>query len=275
MRGGSPELPQPWRPAVTTRRGWLSVGAAGVVSGLFKGLGFANPRDGRYFIPRHAGQLIVSVAESWSSNTARLWRFERNGQSWRVVEPEPIPVLLGRNGLAWGRGVLPVPPGEMKQEGDGKAPAGCFALGRIYGNDARLPEGASYPYRQVTPWDAWPDDPRNPHYNQHVVVNPADIPPWFEKQKMRLNDPAYHWLVEIRHNMDPKPVPNGGSAIFFHIRRGPDRPSSGCTTMAQSDLLRIIRWLRVEARPHYVLLPKRDYRELQPYWNLPHLPSAG
>ena len=57
---------------------------------------------------------------------------------------------------------------------------------------------------------------------------------------MRSGDFAYRWLVEIRHNADP-PVPGYGSAIFFHIRRGPSRPSAGCTTMAEKNLVELIR----------------------------------
>ena len=86
----------------------------------------------------------------------------------------------------------------------------------IYTYDPALPAGASYPFHTMTEADAWIDDPTLPHYNQHVAVDPQNPPPWFEKQKMRLNDPPHRWLIEIRHNADP-PVPNAGSAIFFHI----------------------------------------------------------
>src|SRR5438034_104609 len=83
-------------------------------------------------------------------------------------------------------------------------------------------------------------------------------PDWNAKQKMRHNDFAYRWLVEIRHNSDP-PVPGAGSAIFFHIRRGVDRPSAGCTTMAEPELVKLVSWLRASRRPCYVLLPAAEY----------------
>lgn len=183
----------------------------------------------------------------------------------------PWSVLYGKNGLAWGRGVLAgensgPPP---KHEKDGRAPAGVFRIGTIYTYDATLPAGAKYPFRTVTRADAWIDDVNSPDYNRHVVIeDPETPPPWFEKQKMRHNDFAYRWLVEIRHNSDP-PVPGAGSAIFFHIRRGPQRPSAGCTTMAESDLVKLIRWLRSDARPHYVLLPRDEYRARWTAWGLP------
>ena len=77
---------------------------------------------------------------------------------------------------------------------------------------------------------------------------------------MRHNDFAYRWLVEIRHNSDP-PVPGAGSAIFFHIRRGVNRPSAGCTTMAESELVKLIAWLRAPRHPCYALLPASEYEE--------------
>jgi len=213
-------------------------------------------------------QLIVSVAPSWDSSKGTLRLFERAGAEWKPVSG-PIPVLFGKNGLVWGRGVLGGDePGAHKMERDKRAPAGVFAIGKVYTYDARLPEGDDYPFHQITAADAWVDDPTLPEYNRFVTVDLKNPPPWFAKQRMRLNDFAYRWLVEIRHNADP-PVPGGGSAIFFHIRRGVDRPTSGCTTMAEGDLVRVIRWLRAEKHPHYVLLPEGEYLKKWKEWGLP------
>ncbi|MEM0896469.1 MAG: L,D-transpeptidase family protein [Verrucomicrobiota bacterium] len=186
---------------------------------------------------------------------------------------KPIPVLLGRNGLAWGRGEISIPRGAtMKREGDGRAPAGIFRIGKIYTHDTSLPKGANYPFRTISQWDAWPDDPKNRYYNQHIVIDPKrGVPEWFDSQKMRHGDAAYRWLIEIRHNADP-PTPGYGSAIFFHTRRGPTRTTAGCTTMAVSDLVRVIQWLDARAQPRYVLLPKSEYAKSQRSWNLPSLP---
>jgi len=215
-------------------------------------------------------QLVVGVAPTWDSKSGLLQCFERKGGQWRSAFP-PWPVLYGKNGLAWGRGVLTgngsgPPP---KHEKDGRAPAGVFRLGTIYTYDSALPSGANYPFHTVTKADAWIDDVTSRDYNRHVVIDdPANPPAWFDKQKMRHNDFAYRWLVEIRHNADP-PVPGAGSAIFFHIRRGPQRPSAGCTTMAESDLVKLICWLRADAHPHYVLLPRDEYRTRWQAWGLP------
>lgn len=213
-------------------------------------------------------QLIVATAPTWDSSKGSLRLFERTGNEWKPVSG-PIPVLFGKNGLVWGRGVLGTnEAGPHKMERDKRAPAGVFALGKIYTYDEKLPAGANYPFHHITAADAWVDDPTLPEYNRFVTIDPQNPPAWFAKQRMRLNDFAYRWLIEIRHNADA-PVPGGGSAIFFHIRRGPDRPTSGCTTMAEGDLVRLIRWLRAEKHPHYALLPQSEYVKKWSSWGLP------
>ncbi len=220
-------------------------------------------------LDREIRQLIVAVAPDWDSFQGRMQRFEREpGGEWRAVSA-PVPVLFGKGGLAWGRGVEGADePGPRKREGDRRAPAGVFAIGTVYGYDATLPPGGDYPYHQVRENDAWIDDPRLPHYNQHVSVDAANPPEWFERQKMRHEDFAYHWLVEIEHNTRPA-VPGAGSAIFFHIRRGTTRPTHGCTTMERGKLEEMIAWLRAEKRPHYVLLPREAYATRWKNWGLP------
>jgi L,D-peptidoglycan transpeptidase YkuD (ErfK/YbiS/YcfS/YnhG family) len=224
-------------------------------------------------VPDDCRQLIVGLAPDWNSMNGVLRRFERSDAkgAWHALDA-PVPVLFGKHGLAWGRGLAGQDePGLHKTERDGRAPAGVFEIGKIYTYDDALPAGADFPFHQVTKADAWIDDPTRPDYNRFVTIeDPANPPPWFQKQKMRHNDFAYRWLVEIRHNSDP-PVPNEGSAIFFHIRRGPQRPSSGCTTMAEPALVKLITWLRREQHPCYVLLPREVYREKAQAWDLPAL----
>ena len=220
-------------------------------------------------------QLIVGVAPGWNSSTGKLLALERTARGEWKPALGPIPVLFGKNGLAWGRGVLGTnEPGRHKAERDARAPAGLFRLGTIYTYDDALPKGADYPFHTVTAADAWVDDPALPQYNRFLTVNLNSPPPWFEKQKMRHGDFAYRWLVEIRHNSDP-PVPGMGSAIFFHIRRGVTRPTWGCTSMAQPDLVSLIRWLRQDARPHYALLPWAEYQRKWQAWGLPDPRTLG
>ena len=220
-------------------------------------------------LSRDVRQLLVAVAPGWNASSGTMIGFQREADGAWKATLAPIPVLFGKSGLAWGRGVLGTgEPGLKKTERDKRAPAGVFALGTIYTYDAALPPGARYPFHTVTETDAWVDDPSLPEYNRHVAVDPKNPPPWFARQRMRQNDFAYRWLVEIRHNADP-PTPGMGSAIFFNIRRGETRPSSGCTTMAQGNLVSTIRWLRAPGHPHYALLPKAEYERKWKDWGLP------
>ncbi|MEP7078212.1 MAG: L,D-transpeptidase family protein [Chthoniobacterales bacterium] len=220
-------------------------------------------------VPEDCTQLIVGVAPDWNSMNGRLQMFDRRGGHWIAAGPA-WHVLFGKKGLAWGSGLAGQDEsGLRKKERDGRAPAGIFRIGRIYTYDAQLPDGADFPFHQVTGADAWVDDSRLPQYNRFVTIDdPAHPPAWFEKQKMRHNDFAYRWLVEIRHNSDP-PVAGEGSAIFFHIRRGVDRPTAGCTTMAERDLVHLITHLRELQKPCYALMPSAEYARNWEAWNLP------
>lgn len=223
-------------------------------------------------VPESCQQLIVTTASSWDTHRANLQCWERtNSRSrWTLVKELSWPVLLGRNGMAWGRGPF-IPSNDSipwKIEKDGKAPAGIFTIGKLYGYASRPPSGAAWPYHQVGEWDAWLDDPKLPLYNQHVRVDPANVPPWFKSQRMRLGDNAYRWLLEIQHNTFPI-KPGFGSAIFFHVRRGPDKPTAGCTTMTLENLEKMIAWLKHDKSPAYVLLPESEYHRVRESWGLP------
>ena len=238
-----------------------------IVSALAALLGSSACADG---VPNECTQLVLAIAPGWDSMRGQLQLFERSrGGAWAAVSPA-VPVLFGKSGVAWGSGLAgQTESGLRKEERDGRAPAGIFRIGKIYTYDTQLPPDADYPFHQVTRADAWVDDVKSPDYNRFVTIeNPDNPPPWFEKQKMRHNDFAYRWLVEIRHNSDP-PAPGHGSAIFFHIRRGENRATAGCTTMAENDLVRMITWLRAPRHPCYALLPAAEYEKKWKTWDLP------
>tara|TARA_B100001287_G_scaffold89637_1_gene75129 strand:- start:2115 stop:2873 length:759 start_codon:yes stop_codon:yes gene_type:complete len=220
-------------------------------------------------------QLIVVTTENWKSTKGKLMCFEKttNGK-WQPFLKNHFEVLLGKNGLAWGIGAHTNGSKELKLEGDGRSPAGIFKIGKVYGESDSLPKGCNYPYHKITENDAWVDDPNNPFYNQHVTSNSFKTKPkWFESQRMRLGDHAYHWLIEIKHNSDP-PKPGYGSAIFFHVRRGPERRTTGCTVMTLENLERIIKFLDTRKKPHYILLPLKEYTQKRGFYKLPRLQKS-
>jgi L,D-peptidoglycan transpeptidase YkuD (ErfK/YbiS/YcfS/YnhG family) len=133
-----------------------------------------------------------------------------------------------------------------------------------------LPEGShGWPYHQVTDRDAWIDDPALPDFN-HLYTLPAGAPTpaWWDREHMHIGDFAYEWMVVIEHNYD-SPQPYAGNSIFFHIRRGEHYRTSGCTTMAKDDLVRLIKWLRPGSDAMMVELSRADYKRVWKAWQLP------
>ncbi|ACD82277.1 Uncharacterized conserved protein [Methylacidiphilum infernorum V4] len=218
-------------------------------------------------------QLITVVVPSSNVFEGYMRFFQRigEGEQW-IADSDFVPVLIGRNGLSWGKGLHEPQQGEQKKEGDGKTPAGIFNLGLIMGIADELPPGSQWPlYHKKTSLDAWVEDPTLAHYNHLVTIQDSTSPPdWFEKQRLRIEDPHLEWMVFIEHNY-PDSIPGLGSAIFLHERYGEHVPTSGCVAMQKEKLVELIRWISYSSKPKIVILSVPDYARLQSPWDLPPL----
>jgi len=219
-------------------------------------------------------QLVVVVSDSFAASQGTLRRFEKTEDTWTPVG-ESVPVLLGKNGMAWGRGLHPAEPGEQKREGDDKTPAGLFRLGMVLGDASQPPPGShGIEYVQKTDRVAWIGHsglPGNPPYN-HLYRLPegTEPPPWWAEEMMKPDVPAHAWMVLIEHNY-PDSVPDAGSAIFFHIQRSPVRRSGGCTVMPREAIESLIAWLDPQKKPVLAELPLPAYQARCAAWGLPPL----
>lgn len=209
-------------------------------------------------LPEQSQQVIFVQNLAWSHSQATLQRFEKQQGEWQKVAA-PISVQLGRNGLAWGRGLHQIQDlNNIKQEGDGKAPAGIFKLGSSFGYDKSALSGQSYPYRQAGSRDYYIDDSTSNDYNQwvniaaHLENTPKQY--WKSYEKMRRNDALYELGIEIEHNKQTI-VPNAGSAIFMHVWKDKDTSTAGCTAMSKYDIRRILQWLDQAKQPLLVQVP--------------------
>lgn len=219
-------------------------------------------------------QAIVGIAEDWNSSRASLTLYEKKGKSWHKAM-STWSVRLGKNGLAWGRGLHPTvkssAPGKV--EGDQRAPAGIFKIGGAYGYAREIVHHPGLSYRQITVGDLWVEDPLSPHYNRHVVIENAPSSSWQQKAQMRQNDHAHSLKLYIGHNdamLGGKPEPGKGSAIFFHIwREDGTKPTAGCTTMPEDMLKKLIARIDPDKSPVYVLLPQSEYQHFRKSWRLP------
>jgi D-alanyl-D-alanine dipeptidase len=216
-------------------------------------------------------QVVLVVSDNWDATSAVLRCYARQaaGQPWQAVG-EPVPVSIGRTGLAWGRGLHGNPPlpGPAKREGDGKAPAGVFAMPLAFGYAPRQRAGGvKLPYLALTEEVVGVDDVKSSHYNQLVRTDQV-AKDWDSAETMRRPDGLYEWGVFVNHNVSPA-QPVAGSCIFLHIWRGPEEPTAGCTAMSRPDMLRLVEWLDPAARPVLVQLPAETYGRLAISWGLP------
>lgn len=218
-----------------------------------------------------ASQIVVCLAPEMSSFEGTLQLFSRDALGKWKADSGRRPVLFAPRGLAWGRGLHPAQPGPQKTTGDHRNPAGLFKLGPVVGYAPSLPDGAhGWPYHRVTDRDAWIDDPALGLEYNHLYTLPAGQPQpaWWERERMHVGDFAYEWMVLIEHNYD-SPVPTAGNSIFFHIRRGEHYRTSGCTTMAKDDLVRVVRWLKPGSNAMMAELSRADYGRFWKAWHLP------
>ena len=234
----------------------------------------------RHGIPRGDGtawagsrQLVLVTSAGWDASAGTLRRFERDATgAWRETG-EATPVMLGRNGSAWGLGLHPAQPeGPRKREGDGRAPAGAFSIGIAfgYGDDA----GTALPYTAMDINDWCIDASGSPLYNR--IVDAQDVgrdavEDSTEPMRRDLHadgDVRYKLGFVVEHN--PQATPGGGSCIFAHLWRKPGEATAGCTAMAEPAMLALLDWLDPAQRPVFVLLPSAEYHRLAAAWDLPH-----
>ena len=218
-------------------------------------------------IPESTSQLLVVTTPDWSEIHGVAQRFERHGKHFSKLGT-PFPVVVGRTGLAWGRGLIPgaPPEGPSKQEGDGKSPAGLFSLGTAFGYEATA--ATRLPYLPLNEAIECVDDADSPHYNELVDSrqHPRD---WHSSEQMRRSDELYHFGIFVNHNTPP--ARNFGSCIFLHIWRDADSSTVGCTAMAPPNILLLLGWLDPRKNPLLIQMPQMQYQMHRTHWNLPVL----
>jgi L,D-peptidoglycan transpeptidase YkuD (ErfK/YbiS/YcfS/YnhG family) len=220
---------------------------------------------------RDARQLVLVVTDGWDATTGTLQRFELRDGRWQTAST-PSPISVGRNGAAWGLGLHPAQSGgPQKQEGDGRAPAGVFTLGEAFGYAGEA--ATAMPYRPMQATSYCIDVPDSPLYNRIIDTRTeGEAAAKGSTEPMRLDlhnngDPRYREGLVIGHN--PTATPRAGSCIFAHLWRTPGEPTAGCTAMAAETMDGMLAWLRPDARPVFVLLPRAEYERLAHDWRLP------
>lgn len=249
----------------------------GTVTRAMKLLSWVPVTD-RFRVPPHASprgplpasttQLLVVQSDSFESTRATWQRYERvPGKPWRALG-EPRAAVLGYAGYGWGDGLHgsgapPGRPGPNKREGDGRSPAGVFALGTLRGYANHAPPGAKLEYAQSGPDQRCVDDPSSELYNRVVRSGAGSFR---SAERMQRDDDMYELSIDIEHNRAPVTAGHG-SCIFLHVWAGPDKPVTGCTGVPKSDMRLLADWLAPGAV--MVALPRSEYTALRATWGLP------
>jgi D-alanyl-D-alanine dipeptidase len=212
-----------------------------------------------------SSQLIVVTSGSWNKIEGEMNVYEYESGAWKLVLKD-IPIVTGRSGMAWGKGLHPTElnKGRLKKEGDGNSPAGIFYLSGLFGYQEINAKMTSL---KVDLQTFCVDDSKSAFYNQ-IVKTDTVKKDWDSAETMRMKSDVYKYGIFVDYNTKPA-TPNGGSCIFMHIWSGSTSPTAGCTAMKEADILKLIDFLDQKKNPILVQLPHSEYDQLKHRYKLP------
>ena len=213
----------------------------------------------------HTKQLVVVTTDSWNNIEGRMSVYEHKGNYWEPVFTQ-IPIVTGRSGMAWGKGLHKeeLNRGKLKKEGDGNSPAGIFQLSGLFGYEDIISKMSSL---KVDIKTFCVDDSKSAYYNQIVTIDTVKKD-WTSAETMRMKSDVYKFGIFVDYNVKPA-IPTMGSCIFMHIWSGNTEPTAGCTAMKESDILKLIGFLDKKKNPILVQVPQSEYNKLKVVYKLP------
>jgi D-alanyl-D-alanine dipeptidase len=175
-----------------------------------------------------AKRLVLVTAAGMNDTAATLRLYERGSarEAWHALG-QAEPALIGKAGMGWSRFFLRYARlGEpLKIEGDKRAPAGVFPIGRSFGILA-----SSRPdYLRVTPDTICIHDPSSPGYN--TIASRARVGPQVRAENMSRILPMYRRGLLVDYPTDRNN--RAGSCIFIHVWRSPTTGTAGCVALPE------------------------------------------
>ncbi len=225
----------------------------------------------------NSDQVLVVLTPSFDAMQGVLYRFEREaGEDWQIISPD-IDIVLGRRGMAWGRGLHPEPPADqpVKREGDRRSPAGIFSL--PYALGLAPPERLAplnIAYEQITETTECVDDAESVHYNETVNRDTLQSTDYTSSEPLSAFTTQMEYALFVEHNVSPR-AKGAGSCIFLHVWKRSDRGTLGCTAMSTSHMKAILEWIDAAQNPLLIQLPEPEYRRVKDRWGLPALPGTN
>lgn len=214
-------------------------------------------------------QIVVCLAPTAETRGAVLRVFEwHKTKNWQP-KTNLIKVRIGRNGLAWAKGLqaekLNTPP--LKKEGDGKAPQGIFSLIQIFGYAEKPNKKWKMPYLNATKSTLCIDDIDDVNYGK--IIDTKKIPSSDKSHEtLRRDDNLYQFGIVVDYN-HTTPEKGAGSCIFLHVKTPDDQPTSGCTAMTRPELLSVINVLDARKKPVLLQCTTANYPVLAAQYGLP------
>jgi L,D-peptidoglycan transpeptidase YkuD (ErfK/YbiS/YcfS/YnhG family) len=186
-----------------------------------------------------ATRLALVVTPNMQSIAATLRRFERSapGTAWQEIG-RAEPAVVGKGGLGWGWTFAnDAKPGEpAKHEGDMRAPAGFYPLGRSFG---LMPAGFGG-YLWLVPEESFcVDDVRSTDYGRivpHALAGKA-----VSGEKM-WTVPLYRRGLTIDYPLNR--AEKAGSCVFVHVWRSPRSGTAGCVALAEDNVKAMQEWAK-------------------------------
>ena len=216
-------------------------------------------------------QAIVVTTKDWNTIQGKAQFFERKAakSKWKAIG-ESFAVVVGANGMAWGAGLneLPSDTGRLllKTEGDGKSPAGIFALSSAFGSQEKA-GFIKFPYTKLEKYTECIDDVKSSHYNKIVDRMKVGSFDWESSEKMLEIGEQYDLGVFVAHN--PERQKGGGSCIFLHVWKNAESGTLGCTAMARENIETALKFFNPQKNPVLIQLPEDSYAQFQKKWKLP------
>jgi L,D-peptidoglycan transpeptidase YkuD (ErfK/YbiS/YcfS/YnhG family) len=202
-----------------------------------------------------AERLILVLGSGLKAETAKVQRFEKQGERWRAADGRPKSASLGKNGMAWSwaskaYGLAGEP---AKTEGDKRTPAGFFPIGKPFGFTPRdVPGYVTLRAGQHYCVDA----PHSPYYNSVVPKASAGDASGEDMAAIPLYRQGL--FVDYPANREAK----GGSCIFVHVWRKKNAGTAGCVALAERDVMDMQRWS--QAKPTVIgILPRGVWEKLR------------
>ncbi len=177
-----------------------------------------------------ARRLVLVTADTLKSTTASVERFERASPNapWQVAGG-PATALVGYRGVAWAHAFRKFARADepVKVEGDKRAPAGFYKIGRNFGAAAsQVPN-----YTRIVEGTICVDDLASPAYN--TITSRAIVGAKVHGENL-WHVPEYARGLLVDYPSDRKA--RAGSCIFVHLQLSGKAGTNGCVALREPQL---------------------------------------